>query len=256
MELCRHAFLLPGPEMQFQFDISRSVSKIPTHKGTNFFCCPCNGLNIENLTGVVIHPTNQHQGAFVPYLSDLRQDVLHSEIMLPFPLLQLHNGFLWIESVEPYLTRQQVLVTREGFFLTDDPEPFPGGPVKRNHQQMQVYREGVHYRDLRRFCANHGSQLLCKPFVIIPPGFFGIKMSLYRQFGPVVHYLIHVLLCIDGLKPQGISCKIDGFLPVDPGEDESVAIILQWVLGIKAAGKLAGILKLDILFFAAKIQLL
>src|SRR5690606_9462829 len=81
------------PLVQFQFNITRCMGKVPTDESTYSFTSLCNGCNIENLPSIIIHAADQDQRTFFSNLLYFCQNILCSEIVFPFPLLKLYDGF-------------------------------------------------------------------------------------------------------------------------------------------------------------------
>ena len=67
---------------------------------------------------------------------------------------------------------------------------------------MEIDGQGVHNGHFLGFAPHNLCQWFGKAFVVVPPRFFGMKMALYRQFAPVFHDVINILLGMFGLEAK------------------------------------------------------
>ena len=222
--------------MQLQRDVAGRMRQVETHERPGRMPRLGDGLQVEGLSGVEVHPAEQHQGQFIAQLRDARLDVLRAQRVFSFPGAHLHQVLFRIAAVEGDLGGHGVGVAREGPFLAEDLPPPALGTVERDQEQVQVRGEAVHGHHLLGLRAHDAGQAFAEELVVRIPGTACLEMA----FDPVLRPILQFLLKDHGrpfrLQAKRVAGEVEHVPPFMLGEEEFPAEVAQGIGGIGFAG--------------------
>ena len=95
------------------------MRQVETHERPRPHARPGDGLQVEGLSGVEVHPAEQHEASSSPSSGDARLDVLGAQgVSLLWGRISTRS--FWIAAVEASSGGHGVGVAREGPFLAED----------------------------------------------------------------------------------------------------------------------------------------
>jgi hypothetical protein len=121
-------------------------------RAPNPFCF----AHFEELPGVVLQATHEHQNELILVLLDHRHNVVRSQSDFAVARLQSDEGGSWVQAVPPHLRLQHMHVRRKRFALHQNLHSAAACArlVEGCHHEVQVDREAVHDGHFARFCAH------------------------------------------------------------------------------------------------------
>ena len=147
-------------------------------------------------------------------------------------IVSLDDGVFRREAVESRLRGDRISIGGEGARLDEQAMLPPPRPIKGNHQEMEIDREGIHHHHFMRTGADEagggGGQLL----VMAEPGMTRGKMSLDAEARPVVQFLEDGFASAARLQAERMAGKIER-RPL--GKEEFAAQMRERIGGVLGA---------------------
>ena len=202
-------------------------------------------LHLESLAGIVVNAAEQDQRYRIPVLVDSFENVFGAKRRLTLAGGDLDQVLARIEAVEPDLRFHRVLVRGERAALDHNFASRARGAVKRDHQQVEINGERIHYHGLDRLCANQAGHLFGEEFVIRQPGMLRVKMAFDAKRLPVFKLLLDIPARGFWLQAERVTGEINYVLACGgPGHVKFFAKEAKRVLLVRPGGERSGILEI------------
>lgn len=110
------------------------------------------------------------------------------------------------------------MVTRKRLTLNNNlMSPLLLRPIKRRKNEMQIRRQRLHHRDLRRRRPHNGRHSLRRRIIGVQPCWEGgvgqgLEVALYALRGPGGEVLLETLGDAARLQTEGVAAEVDAFV--------------------------------------------
>jgi hypothetical protein len=231
----------PGGEvgagvMQSQRQVAGGVRAVEADRRALCLRKPRDFLQVEGLAGAVLDARPQHQGQPRSVLFDGASDGRHRNRPAGLVGLHLDQALGRVEAVEADLRLNGLPVGRKRARFDQDRRPIRRGPVKADHQQMQVDGQRVHRRDFDRLRAHQFGQRRIHRFQVAQPGPLALEVALHRELAPDGELGEHRGLGVLRLQAQRIADEVRQFTLAVARNVEALAEAGQRIIAVRLIG--------------------
>ena len=192
-----------------QLDVPRGVGEVPQHERARRVAGRRQPLDVERLAGREVDAAQEQHGEVRAVLGDGGLEVAAPEGGITRPWLDDDQVRLRVEPARREVARQGMPVGREERAVGEDPAAAPHRPEERREQQVEVDRQRVEHRDLRRSRADDPGERLAQRVVEREPWPVALEERVDAMLGPAVELGGHGRADGSRLEPERLAGEVD-----------------------------------------------